>query len=220
MNTYVSGKESDKIVVILTDIYGNKYNNVLWVADQFAKAGYYTLIPDILKGDDCEFGKTDLAKWLPNHGSEVTRPVVESFLEKLTNSIDTKFIGLVGYCFGAKYVIQQLTESTKVTVGAVAHPSFVTIDEVAEISKPILISAAETDGIFTEELRKQTEEKLKENKARYQIDLFSGVSHGFAVRGDPKDPVVTYAQEKALFDQIHWFNTFSAWIWGFELILD
>lgn len=210
MNTYVTGEESDKVVVILTDIYGNKYNNALLIADQFAKAGYYTLIPDILKGDDCVSGVTDLQKWFPHHTSDITRPIVESFLEKLTSSIDTKFIGLVGYCFGAKYVVQQLTNSTKITAGALAHPSFVTLEEVAAVTKPILISAAEEDPLFTDELRKQTEEKLKEIKARYQIDLFSGVSHGFAARGDPKDPVVKYAKEKALFDQIHWFNTFSA----------
>lgn len=210
VNTYVAGKESDKVIVILTDIFGNKYNNVLLIADEFAKAGYYTLIPDILKGDDCEFGVTDLGKWLPNHGSDVTRPIVESFLNGLTKAIDTKFIGLIGYCFGAKYVIQQLTKSTKVTTGAIAHPSFVSIDEVSEISKPLLISAAENDHIFTDELRKQTEEKLKEIKARYQIDLFSGVSHGYAARGDPKDPIVKYAKEKTFMDQIHWFNTFSA----------
>lgn len=135
---------------------------------------------------------------------------MDSFLSELTKKIDTKFIGLVGYCFGAKYVIQQLTNDTKVSAGAVAHPSFVSIDEVAEIKKPLLISAAETDQIFTDELRKDTEQKLKEIKARYQIDFFSGVSHGYACRGDPKDPVIKYAKEKTFADQVHWFNTFSS----------
>ena len=38
----------------------------------------------------------------------------------------------------------------------VAHPSFVTIEEVDAIAKekPLLISAAETDSIFPEELIK------------------------------------------------------------------
>ncbi|CCH41404.1 Carboxymethylenebutenolidase [Wickerhamomyces ciferrii] len=209
MNTYVTGDKSDKVIIILTDIFGNKYNNVLLIADELSKNGYYVLIPDILKGDD-RTPETDLSIWLPNHSSEITRPIVESFINELTKDIDTKFLGLIGYCFGAKYVVQQLTNSTKITTGAIAHPSLVTIDEVSKITKPILISSAETDQMFTDDLRKQTESKLKEIKARYQIDLFSGVSHGFSVRGDVSDEVVKYAKEKTLYDQLYWFNTFAS----------
>ncbi|RCK58927.1 hypothetical protein Cantr_07251 [Candida viswanathii] len=45
---------------------------------------------------------------------------------------------------------------------------------------------------------------------RYQVDLFSGVAHGFAVRGDIKDPVVRYAKEKALSDQLCFFDSVQA----------
>ena len=47
------------------------------------------------------------------------------------------------------------------------------------------------------ELRHQTEDELaKLNGVRYQVDLFSGVTHGFAVRGDINNPIVKYAKEK------------------------
>jgi dienelactone hydrolase len=181
----------------------------LLLADAFGRAGYKVYIPDILQGDDAIQGETDLAAWLPNHSAEITRPFVDSFLEKLSKGEEFEFLGLVGYCFGAKYVIQQLTSNTKVTAGAVAHPSFVTIEEVAAIEKPILISAAEIDSIFTEDLRHLTESKLKEIGVDYQIDLFGGVTHGFAVKGDISIPKVKYAKEKAFSDHVYWFNYHS-----------
>lgn len=48
IDTYTVGEESnDKIIVILTDVYGNHFNNVLLIADTIAKNGYKVLIPEI-----------------------------------------------------------------------------------------------------------------------------------------------------------------------------
>lgn len=207
LETYVTGEDSDRTVVILTDIYGSKYNNVLLVADEIAKCGYKVYIPDILKGDPVD-GSVSLDKWLPNHTNEITKPIVDDFLAAFRKEVNPKFLGVIGYCFGAKYAIQQISASGHADAAAVAHPSFVSIEEVAEIKKPIIISAAEEDSIFPPELRHQTEAKLAEIGARYQIDLFSGVSHGFAVRGDILNPVVKYAKEKALADQLQFFALF------------
>ena len=86
-----------------------------------------------------------------------------------------KKIGAVGYCFGAKYVVRHLLpDSGKIDVGYCAHPSFVEEDELRDIKGPFAISAAETDAIFPEEKRHRTEEILKEMKATYQINLYSG----------------------------------------------
>lgn len=211
LNTYVTGANNpdSRVIVVLTDIYGNEYNNVLLIADQLAKKGNYRVyIPDILKGDPVTPGD-DLGPWLEKHTAAITEPIIEGFLSKLRAQIGSSaFVGLIGYCFGAKYTIQQLAEGGLATAGAVAHPSFVTIGEVAAIKKPLLISAAEQDPIFTVDLRHQTEAKLAEIKARYALTLFGGVSHGFAVRGDVKDPVVKHAMTKVLADQLEWFALF------------
>lgn len=208
MDTYVVGNSESRFIVIATDIYGHKYNNVRLIADQFAKDGYKVYVPDILKGDPVVPGD-DLPKWLQNHTLEITEPIYVGFLSKLREEVGkSAFIGSVGYCFGAKYVIRQLSADGLIDAGAIAHPSFVGIEEVAEIKKPLLISAAETDSIFPAELRRQTEDKLVEIGARYQLTLFSGVAHGYAVRGDMSDPVVKYSAEKTLSDQIVWFGLF------------
>lgn len=70
----------------------------------------------------------------------------------------------------------------------------------------MIISAAQIDNLFTVELRHKTEEILsKKEDVRWQIDLFSQVSHGFTVKGDISIPQVKYAKEKALSDQLVFF---------------
>lgn len=206
LDTYVTGTSSDKYIVILTDIYGNKFNNVLLIADLLAKrSGFKVYIPDILKNDPLK-NFAELAEWRKLHSPEITRPIVDGFLGKLREDVGSSaFVGVIGYCFGAKYALHQITESGPASAAAIAHPSFVDIEEVAAIRKPILISAAETDQIFPAELRHQTEEKLIEIKATYLITLFGGVLHGYAVRADVTDPKVKYAMNKTLQDQILFF---------------
>ena len=121
------------------------------------------------------------------------------------------FLGGIGYCFGAKFAVQNLSTNGYLDAAAVAHPSFVSMEEVKAIKRPIIISAAETDQVFTPELRHQTEDELaKLEGVRYQVDLFSGVTHGFAVRGDIKNPIVRYAKEKVLADQLAFFKSVQA----------
>lgn len=215
VNTYVAGTTSpkDKVIVILTDVYGYQFNNANLIADQLAEAGFKVYIPDILFNDPIVEldGSADFPSWLKNHTPDRTAGVVNKFMSALKKDQNPKFIGVIGYCFGAKFAVQQLDSKTGTAdVVAIAHPSFVSMEEIAAMdkSKPIIISAAENDEIFSEPLRHQTEDKLKEIGATYQLTLFSGVSHGFACRGDVSQPFIKYAKEKALADQIHWFNYF------------
>ncbi|CDO94433.1 unnamed protein product [Kluyveromyces dobzhanskii CBS 2104] len=213
LETYVTGDESLKsehVLVILTDVYGIKLNNVLLIADQLAAAGFRVYIPDILFSDEIVSldGSFDFKSWLDRHNSEKTHGIIQDFLTKLKQDTDPKKIGVIGYCFGGKYALLQINETAGLAdAAAIAHPSFVNIGEVEAIGKkPLLISAAETDNLFTAELRQQTVETLIKQGSIYQINLFSGVSHGFAVRGDLNEPQVRYAQDKTIEDQISFFK--------------
>lgn len=64
------------------------------------------------------------------------------------------------------------------------------------------------DVIFTPEQRRETEEKLAELGATYQIKVFGGVEHGFSVRGDMKDPKQKFAKEQAFNQAITWFKEY------------
>lgn len=212
--TYITGKESnEKVIVILTDVFGFKLVNTQLIADQLGDVGYRVYIPDILFGDWIEKmdGSLDIKAWFAKHNPEKTRSIVDSFLGQFRKENPKSFVGVIGHCFGAKYAIQQISANGLADAAAIAHPSFVTIEEVEAVSKdkPLLISAAETDSQFTPELRNLTADRLAKIGVRYQIDLFGGVAHGYAVRGDLSNASVKYAKEKTLFDQIYWFDAFS-----------
>ncbi|EGW35427.1 uncharacterized protein SPAPADRAFT_48422 [Spathaspora passalidarum NRRL Y-27907] len=208
LDTYVVG-QGDRYIVILTDVYGHRFKNTQLIADELSRNGYKVLIPDILKNDPIG-PNPDFPTWLAAHGNDITSPIVDGFLAKVKSELKPKFLVGIGHCFGAKYAIQQLAEGKYLDAAAVAHPSFVAIDEVKEIKRPILISAAETDQVFPAELRRQTEDELLKLGVRYQLDLFSGVVHGFAVKGDVSIPLVKYAKEKVVRDQIYFFDSVDA----------
>lgn len=65
---------------------------------------------------------------------------------------------------------------------------------------------SEIDHIFTDELRHKSEGILQKIKQRWQINLFSGVEHGFAVRADLSVPENVYAKEQAFWQAIAWFS--------------
>lgn len=115
----------------------------------------------------------------------------------------------------------------KIDVGFSAHPSLITHEELGAIQGPFSIAAArkcflnyretatnmfllvpETDSIFTTQLRHESEETLIKTGQPWQINLFSGVSHGFAVRGDLNDKVQKWAKEQAFCQAVVWFNQY------------
>ncbi|TID30136.1 hypothetical protein CANINC_001298 [Pichia inconspicua] len=200
---------STRFLIIFTDIYGIKLPNTQLVADTFASLlGYPVIVPDILQ-DDIYINGTDFNDWFSRHPPQLTIDILKTFFLEFQNKhpkID--FIAGIGYCFGAKYLSHYLTNDSflKFDVGAFAHPSFVSEDELNAITKPLIISAAETDTIFPRDLRYKSEEILQKNGIHYQIDLFQGVEHGFTVRGDLNNKFVKYAAEKALTDQVAFFK--------------
>ena len=127
-----------------------------------------------------------------------------------------KKLGAVGYCFGAKYVVRFMgdvgqSHSATIDAGFNAHPSFVDADELKAINGPLSIAAAEVDTIFPEEKRHESEKILKDlslgsKKLGYQINLYSSVEHGFAVRADLKDKRQKFAKESAFTQAVGWFD--------------
>lgn len=54
--------------------------------------------------------------------------------------------------------------------------------------EPLFLSCAETDHTFNVESRRRAVDILIKRKQSYQVQLFSGVQHGFALRGDMNNP--------------------------------
>jgi dienelactone hydrolase len=213
-----TGKNLHKNVAILylPDVIGIWQNSQL-MADQFAANGYYTLMPDLFNGDPIKLNRPadfDFMAWLTKgtegnnpHTYEQVDPIIEASIKHLQDAGYTS-IGAVGYCFGAKYVVRYMNGKggNGIDAGFVAHPSFVEEAELEAMTGPLSIAAAETDSIFPAEKRHKSEEILIAGKKTYQINLFSGVVHGFAVRCDLNVKVEKFAKEQAFLQAVAWFD--------------
>jgi dienelactone hydrolase len=67
---------------------------------------------------------------------------------------------------------------------------------------------AEHDYILTTEKRHESEKILGELDVPWQINLYSGVHHSFAVRGNPDVRREVFAKEKAFEQALGWFEEY------------
>ena len=95
-----------------------------------------------------------------------------------------------------------------IQVGYIAHPSMVEEAELEGITGPLAIAAAETDSAFPPEKRHKSEDILKKTGQPYQINLYSGVTHGFAVRGDMSVKITRFAKEQAFLQAVTFFDEY------------
>lgn len=54
--------------------------------------------------------------------------------------------------------------------------------------EPLLLSCTDVDHTFDTQSRQRALEILQAEKKPYKLQLFSGVEHGFALRGDLENP--------------------------------
>ena len=53
-----------------------------------------------------------------------------------------------------------------------------------KIAEPLFLSCAEHDFTFPNEFRNRAVDIMQAEKKQFQVQLFQGVEHGFALRGD------------------------------------
>ncbi|KAF2640359.1 alpha/beta-hydrolase [Massarina eburnea CBS 473.64] len=207
---YPEDKKTENALIIFTDIMGYGFNNVRLIADQYAANGYFTVIPDLFNGNEVDLNQPfDIQKYIAEKMPRVPTvdPITTATIKGLREEYAVKRLGGVGYCFGGKYVIRFLKQGG-LDVGYTAHPSFVDKEEVEGMVGPLSIAAAETDQIFPAEKRRETEDILQKLEAPYQMNLFSDVSHGFAVRCDLSKPREKFAKEQAFLQAVAWFDEY------------
>ncbi|KAL7953850.1 dienelactone hydrolase [Trichoderma compactum] len=217
IDAYLATPPADKArdgqgILFVPDVLGIWENSKL-LADNFAAQGYTVLIPDLFNGDALQLnrpGDFDFYAWLTKgstgdnpHTAPHVDPIVLTAIKALRD-LGIKKLGAVGYCFGAKYVVRHYKDG--IEVGFVAHPTMVEEDELAAITGPLSIAAAQTDHIFPTEKRHQSEEILIKTGQPFQINLYSGVAHGFAVRCDTSVKIQKFSKEQAFFQAVTWFD--------------
>ncbi|KAJ6544816.1 alpha/beta-hydrolase [Mycena vulgaris] len=199
-----------KAVLLLTDVFGLPSPDNLLLADEWAAAGFQTFAPDYLNGDAIAMDG-NLTTWIPNHGEAQTTPPLLAVIKAL-KARGVKQIAATGYCFGGLYAVR-LVQNNTVSVGTMAHPSFLTVptdfDLMKEISHvPVEINNAELDTGFTPAVAAQTDAVMVGQYAPgYLRRQFDGVAHGFAVRANASDPVQVAAKKGAFDTSLAWIKT-------------
>ncbi|KAM0331586.1 hypothetical protein ACHAQA_003265 [Verticillium albo-atrum] len=180
------------------------------LADSFARAGFLTVLPDLFNGDPAPHDITfDAADFLSRHNVNTTDPIVETTINYIRNKLKVKHIAVTGYCFGGRYAFRFLAKGRGADVGFAAHPSLLQDDEVLAIDNPASIAAAETDSLFQPARRLAVEGLLAQTAQPFQINLYSGTSHGFGVRANVSDPEQKFGKEEAFWQAVRWFNAWS-----------
>ena len=115
------------------------------------------------------------------------------------------YIAASRYCFGAPYVCDALANGT-VTAGAFAHPAFLKEHHFSNLKKPLFLSCAEADFTFNTRSRNRAVDIMIEGKKDFQVQLFPGIEHGFALRGNPDNAYERYTKEQSLKGIAEWFD--------------
>jgi len=92
------------------------------------------------------------------------------------------------------------------TAGAFAHPAFLKEHHFRNLKRPLYLSCAEVDHTFDNNGRRQAIDIMQEGKKTYHLQLFSGVKHGFALRGNMDSPYERWVKEQSLKDIAAWFD--------------
>ncbi|KAF3389479.1 Protein AIM2 [Penicillium rolfsii] len=207
---YPSNKSTENAILIFTDVIGHRSINAQLIADQFAAKGYFVVMPDLCNGDSVPLNRPEgfkIMDWVKNHMPLQTEPIIDTVLGEMRENIGCKRVGGIGYCFGGKYVCRYLKPG-KLDAGFTAHPTMVEADELRGIEGPLSIAAAARDVVFTTAKRHESEEILDTLDVAYQMNLFSDVDHGFAVRCDLSQPRQRFAKEQAFSQAVAWFDQY------------
>ncbi|KAK6780473.1 hypothetical protein RDI58_022657 [Solanum bulbocastanum] len=207
LKTYVSGSsDSQKAILLISDIFGYEAPNLRKLADKVAAEGYYVVVPDFFYGDpyNPENMERTMEVWLQSHGTdkgfEDAKQVITILKDKGISAI-----GAAGFCWGGKVVVQ-LATSENIQAVVLLHPSFVSVDDFKEVKAPIAILGAEIDHLTPPELIMQFKEILSSKpEVDSFVKIYPGVAHGWTVRYNEEDKKAVQSAEEAHQDMLNWF---------------
>jgi len=212
--TQSSSSTYDKIILFFADVYGPLFINNKLLQDYFASRGFFVAGIDYFEGDPIHLSR-EKPNWNLNEWIEGKRKRADEILPVWVEAIKDKYgkdstkYTAVGYCFGAPHVLNQAAGDL-VVAGAIAHPAFINEEHFEKAKAPLFFSCAEVDHTFPLESRRRAEDILVAKKAVYTFQVFSGVTHGFAVRGDPNISDSRWAKEESATGIANWFERFSS----------
>jgi len=226
--------EQTKAIVLLTDVFGLHLPNPRIIADHLAKqVGVDVWVPDLFNGKPIGDANTmeplmpdragvkiqwlNVVKLIFNFIPTIPRLIASSpsvvdrrvneFIKKIKSEKGYERIGAIGYGYGG-VVTGRLGSTGFVDTIVMAHPRGLTQGQILAIKVPSSWALTEEDHYFKNKvvqvaLLKEEEEKPDHD---YEVTVYKGTAHGFAVRPNLKVPEVKVAYEGALDQTVTWFK--------------
>ncbi len=156
----------------------------------------------------------------------VTKPILFDFVKALRSDPETANmkIGAAGFCWGGPFVFQLAhdTPSSRVQrlgsesgqlqrlidAGFTAHPSGVSMpSDIQNLATPVSVAVGDVDMVWKLDSIKEAQKIVEKKKAGdYEVVIYPGGKHGFAVRGDPSDPQQKVMGDQAEEQALKWFG--------------
>ena len=158
--------------------------------------------------------------WQQRHKVPHTDKVCMDYLEKLRRATpSSQKIGMVGFCWGGKYALRAARESNKIDVDGSKvplvdasvglHPSNLVLPEDVEgMVVPVSYGWGEQDTLVNIEQKGKIEEIHKQAGTVPEMEhkVYKPGRHGFAVRGNPDDPLERACLEDSEKQVLEWFK--------------
>ncbi|KAJ8607234.1 hypothetical protein MRB53_040420 [Persea americana] len=222
---------------MITDVFGYELKNTRLLADEYAKAGFYVVMPDFFQGDslpaDLEAKMAPLpgtpkrsffkaasdiasavaagAPWLYRHRDAVSRPIIDSFMTQLQAAHPNAKIGGVGFCWGGRHVILLTHPDAKVKLDAAVacHPSMLSFPtEVQKYSKPLSIQVGDQDNQMSVAQANKAREIIEQKGIAGEVTVYPETTHGFACRGDMAKAETKKSKEACTAATIAWLKKY------------
>jgi dienelactone hydrolase len=167
--------------------------------------GGEVISPEVFE-DPAKRAAFNIPEFIGRNSKEIRFPEIKANAQELKKQY--KKVGAIGYCYGAWAVFKLGGDPSLIDAVSGAHPSLVVKEELDGLKVPVQIIAPENDHAFTPELKEHSNKVIPGLGVPYEYVYFPGVNHGFAARGDEKDPVQKHALERAKRSAVNFFNEF------------
>lgn len=205
---YEVGEPSAKnAIIVLPEVFGWE-GRLKGICDTFAANGYYTVMPDIMRGDNMslhlesdEKKQAFLNKWAQWDSIEGD---CQSIIAHIASKGITS-IGSIGFCWGAWVVWRASAAGLPIRAGAGCHPSIrlegysggSAAALVTKIQCPMLLAPGRNDPDDVKESG-EVAKLLLDRFPTSRVKDYPTVDHGWVSRGDIRDETVAIAVKDAL----------------------
>ncbi|PRP78390.1 hypothetical protein PROFUN_13802, partial [Planoprotostelium fungivorum] len=209
-------------------------SNARLLADEYAKEGFYVYVPDFFENDSfpiehlkviaplpsdpkaeglietvIDKGPTmaQFGVWSVKHRESVVRPLMDKVIDSIWSDPQTSSLFVIGFCWGGYHSTVLAQEGTKVDAAIACHPAGVDGKILEKLTKPYSLQVGALDSFFDDKAANDAREVLSKMKITYQVNIYPGQVHGFAVRGDLSQRDVKEGKEKCFRSCVQFLNS-------------